>query len=312
VSVRAYLPCRSLTSLAAATLFAISEINAAGGIDGRPLLPIHVDPQSHPQRYRELATALIVDHKVQVIFGCYLSSSRKAVVPVVEKWNRLLFYPTLYEGFEYSANVIYTGAAPNQNSVPLANYMLQHFGSRVSLIGSDYIYPYESNRIMSDLVLQHPGGKKLSERYLKLGASRQDFAKAIQEIRHLAPDFIFSTVVGADTALLYQAYAEAGLDPLRMPIASLTTSETEIAQMGAVVAAGRRLIFSRSTTNKIAPACNVSSHRIGHRSNPTCVGKPPIFKCICLLTHYVHRAMMRLNVCGLICLEPNSMPRKGG
>lgn len=102
----------------AATLFAISEINAVGGIDGRPLLPIHVDPQSHPQRYRELATALIVDHKVQVIFGCYLSSSRKAVVPVVEKWNRLLFYPTLYEGFEYSANVIYTGAAPNQNSVP--------------------------------------------------------------------------------------------------------------------------------------------------------------------------------------------------
>ncbi len=222
----------------AATLFAISEINAAGGIDGRPLLPIHVDPQSHPQRYRELATTLIVDHKVQVIFGCYLSSSRKAVVPVVEKWNRLLFYPTLYEGFEYSANVIYTGAAPNQNSVPLANYMLQHFGSRVSLIGSDYIYPYESNRIMSDLVLQHPGGKKLSERYLKLGASRQDFAKAMQEIRHLAPDFIFSTVVGADTALLYQAYAEAGLDPLRMPIASLTTSETEIAQMGAGVAAG--------------------------------------------------------------------------
>ena len=99
------------------TLFAIREINEAGGIDGRELQAIHYDPQCVPHRYRSLAARLVQQDKVNVIFGCYMSSTRKAVIPVVEKWQRLLMYPTLYEGFEFSRNVIYTGAAPNQNSV---------------------------------------------------------------------------------------------------------------------------------------------------------------------------------------------------
>jgi len=212
-------------------LLAIDEINEAGGINGRELVPVQYDAQSNPQRYAQLAEQLIVQDKVKVIFGCYMSSSRKAVIPVIEKWNRLLFYPTLYEGFEYSANVIYTGAAPNQNSVQLAEFMTANFGARVYLIGSDYIYPYESNRIMGELVMQRQGSEKLGERYVALDATEKEFVEIMADIRNKRPDFIFSTVVGDSTAALYRAYADAGFDPKVMPIGSLTTSEAEISQM---------------------------------------------------------------------------------
>ena len=221
-----------------ATIFAIREINDAGGIDGREVVPVHYDPQSSPQRYASLATRLVQEDRVNVIFGCYLSSTRKAVIPVVEKWNRLLFYPTLYEGFEYSANVVYTGAAPNQNSVPLADYMTSHFGARVYLVGSDYIYPYESNRIMSDFVLQRRGGTKLGEKYVKLEATEKDFVRIVRDIKDKQPDFVFSTVVGKATRMFYQAFADAGLDPYTMPIASLTTCEAEVSEMGTRIAEG--------------------------------------------------------------------------
>lgn len=219
------------------TLLAFDEINAAGGVDGRELQPVYYDPGSSPGTYKTLAEKLMVDDGVRIILGCYMSSERKAVLPVVERWNGLLFYPTLYEGFEYSRNVIYTGAAPNQNSVQLAEYMMREFGSRVYMVGSDYIYPYESNRIMSDLLLER-GGEKTGERYLKLNAGPEDFLEVLKDIKNKRPDFIFSTVVGQATGAFYRAYAEIGLDPAAMPIASLTTSETEVRQMGAGVAAG--------------------------------------------------------------------------
>lgn len=219
-------------------MLAIDEINDAGGINGRELVPVHYDAQSNPQRYAQLAEQLIIQDKVNVIFGCYMSSSRKAVIPIVEKWNKLLFYPTLYEGFEYSANVIYTGAAPNQNSVQLADFMTANFGARVYLIGSDYIYPYESNRIMGELIMQHQGGEKLAERYLSLNAEEKDYSEIMTDIKNKRPDFIFSTVVGDSTAALYRAYADAGFDPKVMPIGSLTTSEAEISQMDIGLATG--------------------------------------------------------------------------
>lgn len=215
------------------TLFAIEEINAAGGVLGRELCPVHYDPESSPGKYRVLAERLIVKDKVNALFGGYKSSTRKAMQPVVEKWNKLLFYPTLYEGFECSSNIIYTGAAPNQNSVQLAEFAMSNYGQRVYMVGSDYVYPHESNRIMTDLVYQHPNGEKLAERYVPLNATHEDFKDIIAEIKQLQPDFIFSTVVGNSTTALYQSYGDAGLDPKQMPIASLTTLEAEIAEMGA-------------------------------------------------------------------------------
>jgi branched-chain amino acid transport system substrate-binding protein len=220
------------------TFFAIREVNDAGGINGRELVPVHYDPGCIPHNYRLLAQKMVQEDGLNVIFGCYMSSTRKAVMPVVEKWQRLLLYPTLYEGFEFSPNIIYTGAAPNQNSAQLAEYMTSHFGARVYLVGSDYIYPYESNRIMSDFILERPGGEKLAERYVRLDATERDFLPIVQDIQEKQPDFIFSTVVGAGTRMLYQAYADAGLDPSRSPIASLTTCEAEVSEMGRHIAAG--------------------------------------------------------------------------
>jgi branched-chain amino acid transport system substrate-binding protein len=220
-----------------ATLLAIEEINRAGGVLGREVEPVCLDPQCQPRRYAELAEQLILENRVRLIVGCYMSSTRKAVIPIVERHNALLFYATPYEGFEYSRNVIYTGAAPNQNTLPLAGFMLTHYGSRVSMIGSDYVCPYESNRVMSDLILER-GGEKVDETYLPLDARWENYLDAAKRIKERRPDFIFSTVVGEGIPLLYRAFAHVGLDPYKMPIASHMTSEAEIAIMGHDVAEG--------------------------------------------------------------------------
>ena len=196
-------PHRPSVARSCRALLAIDEINEGGGVDGREIVPVRYDPCSDPATYSVLAERLITQDRVNVIFGCYMSSSRKAVLPVVEKWNKLLFYPTLYEGFEFSNNIIYTGAAPNQNSVQLAEFMTANFGARVYLIGSDYIYPYESNRIMGELVLQRQDSAKLGERYVALNATERDYREILDDIRNKRPDFIFSTVVGNSTACLY-------------------------------------------------------------------------------------------------------------
>jgi len=220
-----------------ATLLAIDEINKAGGVLGRPIRPIAYDPASNPKQFKVLSERLLTVDRVRVVLGCYMSSTRKAVLPVVEAFRGLLFYPTLYEGFEYSPHCIYTGAAPNQNSVQLAKFLLQNYGNRFVLVGSNYIYPYESNRIMADFVTQSKG-RVLDEIYVPLDAEAKDFDKAIAKIARLRPDVVFSTVVGRSTAIFYEAYRRAGFDSKKMPIASLTTSEAEVAEMSAEAAEG--------------------------------------------------------------------------
>lgn len=220
-----------------ATLLAIREINARGGVNGRPIEPIVYDPQSNPENFRQLAKTLITKDLANIIFGCYMSSTRKAVLPIVEDYNGLLWYPTLYEGFEYSKNVIYTGAVPNQNSMFLARYLLNQYGNRFYFIGSNYIYPYESNRIMKD-ILQSTGGKVVAEKYLPLDAKNEDIAPVLVDILEKRPNVIFSTIVGSATSKFYKCYWGAGLQPRQMPIASLTTSEAEVTAMGHEVGAG--------------------------------------------------------------------------
>ncbi|WP_371347682.1 transporter substrate-binding domain-containing protein [Ancylobacter sp. IITR112] len=225
------------TSQLGGTRLAIDEINAAGGVRGRPVEAIAYDPACDPRAFRRCAERLLTTDGVRLIFGCYMSSTRKAVLPVVEARDGLLFYPTLYEGFEYSPRCVYTGAAPNQNSIQLASYLLRHYGNRFFLIGSDYVYPYESNRIMSDFVRQSRG-QVLGETYVPLGAPEAAFATVMERVREARPDVIFSTVVGADTAKLHAAHHAAGFDARRLPIASLTTSEAELALMPREMARG--------------------------------------------------------------------------
>jgi branched-chain amino acid transport system substrate-binding protein len=220
-----------------ATLAAIKHANRQLAADGVELIGQHLDPQSDPALFATMSEQLILEYGVKVIFGCYTSASRKAVVPVVEKYNRLLFYPTLYEGFEFSPNVIYTGACPNQNITFLAEYMFSAFGSSCYLVGSDYVYPYESNRIMKDLV-HGSGGQILGEHYVPLDAGPGGFRAICADIKACKPSFVFSTVVGQATRHMYEVYAETGLSPETVPIASLTTTEAELSTMRPSARAG--------------------------------------------------------------------------
>lgn len=213
------------------TALAIEEINTAGGVLGRPIEPICYDPAGDNDAYRSYARRMLAEDGAEVVFGCSLSASRKSVLSTVERHNGLLWYPSIYEGFEYSENIIYTGATLNQNVFALADYLLQEHGPRIFLIGSDYIYPRESNRVMRDLV-EAKGGTIVGERYAPLDADDAAHADMVAEIRHAAPDAVFSTVVGRGAERLYRAYAASGIDRRRCPIASLTLAEGQIRAIG--------------------------------------------------------------------------------
>jgi len=227
---RASLTAASETAQANATHLAIAEINDDGGLGGRRLQAVDGDPGADPNDYRDSALRLCDQHQVQVLFGTHMSSTRKVVLPVVESRRRLLFYPTLYEGFEYSPYCFYTGSAPNQNSLQLARYVLETHGGRVLFVGGSYVYPYESNRIMREL-FEQAGGEVVDEIYLPFHATAEDFDRVMQRVRETAPDAIYSTIVGSDIPSLHRAYRQAGFDPAVVPIVSLATNEVDVQAM---------------------------------------------------------------------------------
>lgn len=222
-------------SLNKATIMAIEEINAAGGINGMQITPIVEDPASDPATFAEKARKLVLGDNCVSVFGSYTSASRKAVLPVFEKRNNLYWYPTLYEGRECSKNVIYTGAVPNQQQDDFVPWLVENFGKRWYLIGSNYIYPKEENNYCKKL-LAELGAEVVDEEYVPLGHS--EFSSVVNKFRSEKPDVIFSTVVGDSVVALHRQYRAAGLDPEKMPMASLTTSENEVAAMGGDAAAG--------------------------------------------------------------------------
>lgn len=222
-------------SLNKATILAIEEINAAGGINGMQIKPIIEDPASDPATFAEKARKLVLGDNCVSVFGSYTSASRKAVLPVFEKRNNLYWYPTLYEGRECSKNVIYTGAVPNQQQDDFVPWLIENFGKRWYLIGSNYIYPKEENNYCKKL-LADAGAEVVNEEYVPLGHS--EFSSVVNKFRSEKPDVIFSTVVGDSVVALHRQYHAAGLDPEKMPMASLTTSENEVAAMGGPAAAG--------------------------------------------------------------------------
>ncbi len=222
-------------SLNKATILAIEEINDSGGINGMRIVPVVEDPASDPATFAAKARKLVLKDKCVSIFGSYTSASRKAVLPVVEKRENLYFYPTLYEGRECSKNVVYTGAVPNQQQDEFVPWLVEKFGKRWHLIGSNYIYPKEENNYCKKL-LKDLGCEVVAEEYVPLGHS--EFASVVNKFKSEKPDVIFSTVVGDSVVALHRQYRAAGLDPDTMPMASLTTSENEVAAMGGDAAAG--------------------------------------------------------------------------
>lgn len=212
---------------------AIEEVNADAASPLR-LEPIFIDPAGVTAAYADGAVALLRSHGVEHVFGCYTSSSRKEVLPVFEKHDALLWYPSHYEGFETSDNVIYTGAAPNQHIVPLARHLLSRHGDRGWFVGSNYVWAWENNRILRE-ALMAAGGAVIGERYFPVGET--DLGELAAQIVRDRPDFIFTTLIGESSyqflRLLRKAAEAAGLDQVTdMPVASCSLSEVELPFIG--------------------------------------------------------------------------------
>lgn len=219
----------------AGALLAIEEINASSK-DIR-LEPVSIDPGGRLADYVDGAGRLLLDGIAHVV-GCYTSSSRKEVLPLFEKHDGLLWYPSHYEGFETSENVVYTGAAPNQHIVPLTRYLLETGRRRVWLVGSNYVWAWENNRIIREALLA-AGGEVVGERYFAVGDT--DLETVVSQILDGAPDFIFNTLIGASSyafCRLMRAESERrGIDqPAAAPIASCSLSEPELPCLGSAAA----------------------------------------------------------------------------
>lgn len=216
-------------SVADATLMAIEEINEKGGLLGRKIKPIVVDGKSNWPTFAREAERLIAEEKVSVIFGCWTSASRKTVKPVFEKYNHLLFYPVQYEGLEESPNIVYTGAAPNQQIIPAVKWCFDNIGKRFFLVASDYVFPRSANAIIKDQVTALRG-EILGEEYIVLGSS--DVEDAVQKIIKTQPDVILNTINGDTNVAFFRELRKAGITPDKIPTMSFSIAEDELRALG--------------------------------------------------------------------------------
>jgi branched-chain amino acid transport system substrate-binding protein len=213
-------------------LLAFREIDAADRAIS--LRPIVVNPSGDLGRYRALSLELL-GSGIRHVVGCYTSSSRKEVIPCFEKYDGLLWYPSHYEGFESSDNVIYTGAAPNQHVLPLVDYLASRVGNCAFCVGSNYIWAWENNRIFRE-ALSARGGTVLAERYLSVGDT--EFDQVIAAILDARPNFVFNNLIGTSAYAFFRTFRAAcrarGINQaLEIPVASCTLSEPELPEIGA-------------------------------------------------------------------------------
>lgn len=228
-------------SLSDATLMAISEINAKGGVLGKQIKPIIEDGASDPKTYNEKASKLVIRDRVPTVFGSYTSASRKAVLPVFEKRNNMYFYPTYYEGYECSKNVVYTGAVPNQQLSNFIPWIIKTLGKKkFFIVGSNYIYPREMAKVCKILIEQN-GAEWVADEYLELGHS--EWGAMVNKIKSSGCDVVLSNVVGDSVIAFYREFKNQGLSHDTLPICATVTSEIEIAAMGPEYAVGSYTSF---------------------------------------------------------------------
>jgi urea transport system substrate-binding protein len=226
----------SEVSLRDVTLMAIEEINAAGGVLGRKVEAVVVDPASNWPLFAEKAKQLLVQDKVSVVFGCWTSVSRKSVLPVFEKENGLLFYPVQYEGEECSRNVFYTGAAVNQQAGPAVDYLLGKEGGskkKFYLLGTDYVYPRTTNKILrAQLLANGIDEKNIMEEYTPFG--HQDYQTIVRKIKEFAAGggaAVVSTINGDSNVPFYKEFANQGLTSEKCPVVAFSVAEDELRGM---------------------------------------------------------------------------------
>ncbi|WP_218241483.1 urea ABC transporter substrate-binding protein [Comamonas fluminis] len=223
----------SETVLKDTVLMAIDDINAKGGVLGKKLEPVVVDPASNWPLFAEKAKQLITQDKVAVVFGCWTSVSRKSVLPVFEQNNGLLFYPVQYEGEELSKNVFYTGAAPNQQAIPAVEYLMSKEGGaakRFVLLGTDYVYPRTTNKILRAF-LKSKGVKDsdIMETYTPFGHS--DYQTIVADVKKFSTGgktAVISTINGDSNVPFYKELGNAGLKAKDVPVVAFSVGEEEL------------------------------------------------------------------------------------
>jgi urea transport system substrate-binding protein len=219
-----------------ATLLAIEEINAAGGVMGKKIAVTQEDGGSEPATFAQKAQKLIQQDKVSTVFGGWTSASRKAMLPVFESNKHLLWYPIQFEGNECSPNIMYSGAQPNQQILPALTWGMQEMKwKNIYLIGSDYVFPRTANLILRKHI-EGNGGTVAGEDYVPLGG--QDFASVINKIKAAKPQAVYNTINGDSNVAFFKQLAAAGVTVKDLPIVSFSIAEQEAKAMGAGLMAG--------------------------------------------------------------------------
>ena len=212
-----------------AVLLAIEEINAAGGVLGKQIQYFEEDGASEPSVFATKAEKLVGQLKVATVFGCWTSSSRKAVKPIFEEYESLLWYPVQYEGMEMSPNIVYSGAAPNQQIVPAIEYLIANGYKRFFLLGSDYVFPRTANMIINAQV-KAAGLNVVGEEYAAM--DQTDFASIIAKIEAARPDVIVNTLNGTGNVSFFKQMSEKNYDASRYMTMSFSIAEEEVAAIG--------------------------------------------------------------------------------
>lgn len=224
-----------------AEVLAIKEINAAGGVNGKQIEYVEEDGASEPSTFATKAEKLIDSEGVSTIFGCWTSSSRKAVKPIVEEYGSLLWYPVQYEGMESSSNIVYTGAAPNQQIVPAIDYLLDQGYKKFFLLGSDYVFPRTANMIIN-AQLEAKGAKAVGEEYADM--DQTDFAAIISKIEAAKPDVIINTLNGTGNVSFFKQMSEKNYTSKDYMTMSFSIAEEEVATIGADILKGHMVSWN--------------------------------------------------------------------
>jgi ABC-type branched-subunit amino acid transport system substrate-binding protein len=248
---------------------------------GRAAVPAHIDlqvvsadPHSDLSRYMSEALSLLRDHGCRHIIGTITSAARKEIIPLVEKHDALLWYVCPYEGFEANESVIYTGPCPNQHLIPMLDYVMPRFGRRAYLVGANYVWGWETNRLARQL-LGESNGEVVGERYLPMDET--DVERLITEVRAKAPDFILNNLVGPSSHAFLRAYRKLGeqdarFHPSSRPVVSCNLTECELEDIGHGIAEGNlsaASYFATLDTRENSAFRTAAAQELGHHRAPS-------------------------------------------
>ncbi|HLU70950.1 MAG TPA: urea ABC transporter substrate-binding protein [Nonomuraea sp.] len=224
-----------------AELLAVEEINRAGGVLGKKLVPVVEDGASDWPTFAEKATKLIRQDKVATVFGGWTSASRKAMLPVFERYGSLLWYPVQYEGLESSPNIFYTGATTNQQIIPGLDYLKEQGKKKLFLVGSDYVFPRTANKIIKAYAAAN-GMEILGEEYTPLGHT--EYATLVNKVVQAKPDAVFNTLNGDSNVAFFKQLKSAGVSADAMPVLSVSVAEEEVKGIGVGNIAGHPVAWN--------------------------------------------------------------------